>query len=63
MFGGAFLFPGGRMENKIQYLSRQVESCNKKSRKYLEKKEFALALFYLSAGVGFLNKLNKLIQG
>ena len=51
------------MENKIQYLSRQVEACNKKSRKYLAKKEFALALFYLSAGVGFLNKLNKLIQG
>lgn len=51
------------MENKIQYLSKQVEACNKKSRKYLEKKEFALALFYLSAGVGFLNKLNKLIQG
>lgn len=51
------------MENQILYLSKQVESCNKKSRKYLEKKDFKLALFYLSAGVGFLNKLNKLIQG
>lgn len=51
------------MENKIQYFSERVEYCNKKSRKYLAKKDFKLALFYLSAGVGFLNKLNKLIQG
>jgi hypothetical protein len=60
---GLFFFQEDRMENKIKYLSKQVETCNQKSRKYLAKKEFALALFYLSAGVGFLNKLNKLIQG